>query len=86
MRNVINHYEPIFPTLVATINNKAKLIKSSQLVSSLELLNDQWVYTVTNNQNLETNLNLNIPITTYNLPKIRLLELMETYIEKSHGK
>lgn len=46
MRNVINHYEPIFPTLVATINNKAKLIKSSQLVSSLELLNDQWVYTV----------------------------------------
>ena len=86
MRNVINHYEPIFPTLVATINNKAKLIKSSQLVSSLELLNDQWVYTVKNNQNLETNLNLNIPITTYNLPKIRLLELMETYIEKSHDK
>lgn len=39
-----------------------------------------------NNQNLETNLNLNIPITTYNLPKIRLLELMETYIEKNHGK
>lgn len=86
MRNVINHYEPIFPTLVATINNKAKLIKSSQLVSSLELLNDQWVYTVKNNQNLGTNLNLNIPITTYNLPKIRLLELMETYIEKNHGK
>ena len=33
-----------------------------------------------------SHLNLNIPITTYNLPKIRLLELMETYIEKSHGK
>lgn len=39
MRNTINHYEPILPLFVNSINNQAKAIKNSQVYSSLTELN-----------------------------------------------
>lgn len=79
MRNTINHYEPILPLFVNTINNQAKAIKNSKVYSALNELNKNWTYEQVKTQNFETSLDINTNLTTYNIPKIRLLEMMESY-------
>lgn len=79
MRNTINHYEPILPLFVNSINNQAKAIKNSQVYSSLTELNKNWTFEQIKPQKFETSLDIKTNLTTYNIPKIRLLEMMESY-------
>lgn len=83
IRNIINHYEPLLPTFVSCIQNKAKLLKDSIIISSLSILNHDFNYRVNNIQNYSSNLNIEFDVTTFNIPKIRLLEMMDAYIKQS---
>ena len=79
MRNTINHYEPLLPLFVGCINNQTKAIKSSQVYTALCELNDTWHFEPNKSQTFSTTLNINTKLTTYNIPKIRLLEMMKSY-------
>lgn len=79
MRNTINHYEPLLPLFVGCINNQTKAIKSSQVYAALCELNDTWHFEPNKSQTFSTTLNINTKLTTYNIPKIRLLEMMKSY-------
>lgn len=83
IRNVINHYEPLLPTFVACIQNKAKLLNNSIIMSSLSLLNNDFDFSVKNVQDSNSNLDIKFKITTLNAPKIRLLEMMDAFVKQS---
>ena len=83
IRNVINHYEPLLPTFVACIQNKAKLLNNSIIMSSLSLLNNDFDFSVKNVQDSNSNLDIKFKITTFNAPKIRLLEMMDAFVKQS---
>lgn len=44
IRNIINHYEPLLPSFVSCIQNKAKLLNDSIIISSLSMLNNSFDY------------------------------------------
>lgn len=62
-----------------TINNQTKAIKSSQVYTVLCELNDTCHFEPNKSQTFSTTININTKLTTYNIPKIRLLEMMKSY-------
>lgn len=85
MRNTINHYEPILPMFVNCINNQAKAIKNSRIYSALCELNKDWTYDQKKPQEFKTSLNISTNLSTYNIPKIRLLEMMDSFTYYSNN-
>lgn len=78
IRNIVNHYEPIFPLLIAEIK-AVKKIETSQIFKVLKFLHKTFELSSFNNINLS---NLNIEPTNFNTKHLKTLELMKKFIEK----
>lgn len=78
IRNVVNHYEPIFPLLVSELKPMKK-IKESQIYVVLKLLSNTFINSQLN-QNLY--IDLNLEVNDYNLKYIKIFKLMQEFIQK----
>ncbi|MCR0206614.1 Abi family protein [[Clostridium] innocuum] len=78
IRNVVNHYEPIFPMLSFEMKHMKK-IQSSQMVVVFELLERTYTSSLLSNLNFD---DANIEENQYNSKNLRILNLMKDMINK----
>ena len=78
IRNVVNHYEPIFPMLSFEMKHMKK-IQNSQMVVVFELLERTYHSSLLNNLNFD---DANIEENQYNSKNLRILNLMRDMINK----
>ena len=82
IRNVVNHYEPIFPLLVSEIKT-TKRVKDSQIYSALKLLNQNYTNVSITKFDYE---NITIQLNNYNSKHIQVLNLMKEMIDLQNKK
>lgn len=75
IRNVVNHYEPIFPLLVSVLK-PARKIKESKLYSVFKLLSKTFAESTFNNI---TYVDLDLEINDFNLKYIKIFEIMQEF-------
>lgn len=78
IRNVVNHYEPIFPFLVSEMKPYKK-IKNSQIYYTIQLLEKTYMESPLKNISYE---DFNVGVNNYNSKYIKILEMMESVIKK----
>ena len=78
IRNVVNHYEPIFPLLVSELK-PARKIKESKLYSVFKLLSKTFAESTFNNI---TYVDLGLEINDFNLKYIKIFEIMQEFSQE----
>lgn len=78
IRNVVNHYEPIFPLLVSELK-PARKIKESKLYSVFKLLSKTFAESTFNNI---TYVDLDLEINDFNLKYIKIFEIMQEFSQE----
>ena len=76
IRNVVNHYEPIFPLLLSELK-QTKKVKESQIYSVLNLLEKNYASSTINK---EIRLALNLDVNNYNSKYIKVLDVMRDFV------
>lgn len=82
IRNVVNHYEPIFPLLAFELK-KYKKINESQMYTVLSFLKSNFD---TSNLIENNKLSINFETNNYNAKNMKIIDMMQEIIEKRQNK